>query len=141
MKPVLFLRIASILTFVHAVGHTLGGVFGAPPPGAQAAVAVMKADQFRVMGVMRSYWDFFLGLGLAGSITMLVEAVVFWQLGSLAKTRTLPLRPVLTAFLVGYAALAVNSFRYIFAPPAILEILIASCMGLAILTSEPAAST
>ena len=141
MKPVLFLRIASVLTFVHAVGHTLGGVFGTPPPGAQAAVAVMKANQFQVMGVMRSYWDFFLGLGLAGSVTMLVEAVVFWQLGSLAKTGTLPLRPVLTAFMVGYAALAVNSFRYFFAPPMIVEILIASCLGLAILTSKPAAST
>src|SRR5260370_37856418 len=38
MKPVLFLRIASILTFVHAVGHTLGGVFGTPPPGDRKSV-------------------------------------------------------------------------------------------------------
>ena len=29
-RPVLFLRIASALTFIHAVLHTVGGVFSGP---------------------------------------------------------------------------------------------------------------
>lgn len=141
MKPVLFLRIASVLTFVHAVLHTIGGVFGTPAPGAQqAAVLAMKTLRFQVMGVTRSYWDFNLGEGLAISIMLLVEAVVFWQLGSLAKTGAVRLRPVLAAFLVGYVGLAVNSYRFFFAPPVIGEILIALCLGLAILTCRAAAS-
>ena len=45
MKTVLFLRIASVLTLIHAALHTIGGVFGAPDPGVQqATVAVMKAN-------------------------------------------------------------------------------------------------
>jgi hypothetical protein len=32
-KPVLFLRVAAVLTFLHAVLHTIGGVFGKVGPG------------------------------------------------------------------------------------------------------------
>jgi hypothetical protein len=133
MRAVLFLRIASVLTLIHAVLHTIGGVFGEAAPGAQqAALAVMKANEFRVMGVTRSYWDFQMGLGLAVSVFLTVEGVVFWQLGSLAKTDALRLRPVLATFLVGYLGVAVVSSRYFFAAPVITEILIAVCLGLAI---------
>ena len=30
MKPVIYLRAASLLTLLHAVLHTIGGVFGKP---------------------------------------------------------------------------------------------------------------
>jgi hypothetical protein len=133
MRTVLFLRIASVLTLVHAALHTIGGVFGEAAPGAQqATVAVMKANEFAVMGVMRSYWDFYMGLGLVVSVFLAVEGVVFWQLGSLAKTDALRLRPILATFLVGYLCAAVVSYRYFFAAPVVTEILIAVCLGLAI---------
>ena len=116
MRPVIFLRIASVLTLIHAVLHTIGGVFGGAAPGVQqATVAVMKANQFAVMGAMRSYWDFYMGLGLVVSVFLAMEAVVFWQLGSLAKTDALRLRPVLATFLIGYLGAAVVSNRYFFA--------------------------
>ena len=140
MKTVLFLRIASVLTLIHAALHTIGGVFGAPAPGVQqAAVAVMKANEFQVMGVMRSYWDFQMGLGLAVSVFLTMEAVVFWQLGSLAKTDALRLRPILATFLVGYLCAAVVSYRYFFAAPVITEILIALCLGLALASARQVA--
>lgn len=141
MKPVYFLRIASLLTLFHAVTHTIGGVFGRPSPGAaQAAVSMMKANQFAILGVTRSYWNFYRGFGLAVTIFLTVEAVVFWQLGSLAKSDSLRQRPIYATFLVGYAAMAANSYEYFFAPPVICEILIALCLALAIATSKPAAS-
>ena len=133
MSATIFLRIASVLTFVHAVLHTIGGVFGGAAPGVQqATVSVMKANEFPVMGVMRSYGDFYLGLGLVVSVFLTMEAVVFWQLGSLAKTDALRLRPVLATFLVGYLCAAVVSYKYFFAGPVITEILIAVCLGLAV---------
>jgi hypothetical protein len=133
MRTVLFLRIASVLTFIHAVLHTIGGVFGAPAPGLQqVTVAVMKANEFQVMGVTRSYGDFYMGLGLVVSVFLTLEAIVFWQLGALAKTDAERLRPILATFLVGYLGAAVVSYRYFFAAPAITEILIAACLGLAI---------
>src|SRR6266852_1677740 len=99
MRTVLFLRIASVLTFIHAALHTIGGVFGGAAPGVQqATVAVMKANEFPVMGVMRSYGDFYLGFGLVVSVFLTVEAVVFWQLSSLAKTDAPRLRSILVTF-------------------------------------------
>jgi hypothetical protein len=133
MRTVIFLRIASVLTLFHAVLHTIGGVFGGADPGVQqATVAVMKANEFAVMGMTRSYWDFYMGLGLVVSVFLTVEGVVFWQLGSLAKIDAVRLRPVLAAFLVGYLCAAVVSYRYFFAAPVITEVLIALCLGLAI---------
>jgi hypothetical protein len=133
MRTVIFLRIASVLTLIHAALHTIGGVFGGPAPGVQqATVAVMKANEFLVMGVTRSYWDFYRGFGLVVSVFLTLEAIVFWQLGSLAKIDALRLRPLLATFLVGYLGAAVVSYRYFFAAPVITETLIALCLGLAI---------
>ena len=137
MNPVLFLRIASVLTFVHAVLHTIGAVFGMPGSGAEeATLLVMKSTQFPSMGVMRSYWDFYLGFSLFVSVALLAESVVFWQLGSLAKSEAARLRPLMVTFLLGYLAFAVIAGTYFFAAPAVVEVLIASCMGLAIWSSR-----
>jgi hypothetical protein len=138
MRPTTFLRIAAVLTFVHAVLHTVGGVFSEPEPGAgQAAVAAMQSNHFLVMGMMRTYADFYRGLGLAVSIFLIAEAIVFWQFGSLAKAQAQRLRPILATFLIAYLALAVNSYLYFFSPPVIIEVLIALCLSLAILTAKP----
>jgi hypothetical protein len=140
-KPVLFLRIAAILTLIHAVLHTIGGVFGKVEPGpAAVAVEAMKANQFLLMGYIRSFWDFYRGMGLTVTVFLVAEAVIFWQLGSLARTDARRLRPIVGTFLVAYAALAVNSYTYFFLGPVIVEILIAACLGLAILTAKPEAA-
>jgi hypothetical protein len=138
MKPVIFLRIASVLTLIHAVLHTIGGVFGSVEPGpASVAVTAMKANQFLLMGNMRSFWDFYHGMGLGVTISLTSEALVFWLLGNLAKTDAVRLRPILAVFLVAYLVLAVNSFTYFFIGPVIAEILIALCLGTAIFCAKP----
>jgi hypothetical protein len=139
MKPVLYLRAASLLTLLHAVLHTIGGVYSKPDPGPQqAAVAAMKANEFPLMGATRSYWSFHMGLGLAVTILLTVAAVVLWQLGTLAKTDSYRLRPIYWAFLVGFAAMAVDSYAYFFPPPVITELVIAACLAMAIFTSRRA---
>jgi hypothetical protein len=138
MKPVIFLRIASVLTVIHAVLHTIGGVFGQPAPGVQAAtVLVMKTNQFPLMGFTRSFWDFYIGMGLGVSIFLTVEALVFWQLAALAKTQARELRLILATFAVGYLVFAVNSYWFFFLGPVVTEILIAVCLGMAIVTAKP----
>jgi hypothetical protein len=139
MKPVIFLRIASVLTLIHAVLHTIGGVFSDAGPGpASIAVAAMKANEFVLMGHMRSYWAFYRGLGLGVSITLTGDALVFWLLGNLAKSDAARLRPIMATFLAAYLALAVNSQAYFFLAPVIVESLIAACLGLAIFTAKQA---
>jgi hypothetical protein len=137
VKPVLFLRIASILTFIHAVLHTIGGVFGKIGPGpAAVAVEAMKTNQFLLMGHMRSFWDFYRGMGLGATISLTAEAILFWQLASLAKTDAQRLRPIMATFLVAYSVFAVNSYTYFFLGPVIAEIMIAACLALALLTAK-----
>ena len=137
MKPVIYLRAASLLTLLHALLHTIGGVYSKPDPGPQqAAVAAMKANEFPLMGATRSYWSFHMGLGLAVTILLTIAAVVLWQLGTLAKKESYRLRPVYWAFLVGFVAMAVDSYAYFFPPPVITELIIAACLAMALFASR-----
>ena len=132
MKPHIYLRIASVLTLIHSVLHTVGGVFGKPEPGpAATAAAAMQENHFLFMGVMRSYWEFHRGMGLSVTVFLTAEAVVFWLLGSLVKAGTAGLRPILATFMVGYLAFAVDSYFYFFPIPIVMEVLIALCLGMA----------
>jgi hypothetical protein len=139
MKAVLPIRIASVLTFVHAALHTIGGVFGKTPPGpATLVLATMRANPIQVFGVTRTFWDFYHGMGLGVSISLTAESIIMWQLASLAETTAPQLRPILATFLLAYLALAVNSYLYFFAGPIITEILIAACFAWAIAAAKPA---
>jgi len=123
---------------LHAVLHTIGGVFGKPDPGPQqVAVAAMKANQFPLMGVTRSYWSFYMGMGLTASIFLTIVAIVLWQLSSLAKTDACRLRPICMSFLLAFLLLAVNSSIYFFPAPVFVELLIAICLAMAIFASRP----
>lgn len=137
MKPTLFLRIASVLTLVHAAAHTAGGVFGKPVNAvASSVVAQMQSNVFPMMGASRTYWDFYFGMGLGVSIFLTFEAIAFWLLAGFAKTRAAELRPLFAVFMLAYLALAVNSFLYFFILPVIVEILIAACFAMAIVSAR-----
>jgi hypothetical protein len=97
----------------------------------------MKLNQFLVLGHMRSYWDFYRGMGLAVSIALTAEAVIFWQLASLAKADAARLRPIMATFVLAYAVLGVNAGMYFFIGPVITEILIAACLAMAFIAAKP----
>ena len=138
MKPVIYLRIASILTLIHSVLHTLGGVFGKPAPGTASMVAATMRLSFPVFGVMRSYADFYKGMGLGITIALTMDAAILWLLASLANSDAARLRPILAVFLMAYLALALNSYTFFFAGPVIAELLIVLCLGAAIVTARRA---
>lgn len=138
MKPVIYLRIASILTLIHSIMHTIGGVFGKPPSGQAAMVAASMRYRFEVFGVMRSYADFYRGMGLGITIALAMDAAILWLLASLAKSDAARLRPIMAVFLMGYLALALNSYTFFFSGPVIAELLIVFCLGAAIITAKDA---
>lgn len=138
MKPVIYLRIASILTLIHAALHTVGGVFGKPSPGVASMVAAMMRTRFDVFGVTRSYSDFYMGMGLAVSIFLTMDAVIFWVFSALARSSAVRLRPILVLFMLGYLAMAFNSYSFFFAAPVVVELLIGACLLGAFLTATPA---
>jgi hypothetical protein len=138
MKSVLALRIASVLTFIHAVLHTVGGVFGKIPPGpASVAAEAMKSNPFVALGVTRTFWQYYHGMGLAVSIFLFIESIVFWQLSSIAKSAAAQLRPVFATFLVAYLAMAINSCLYFFIAPVVVESIIALCFLWALVAAKP----
>jgi hypothetical protein len=135
MKPSTSLRIASVLTFVHCILHTIGGVLSPPQHGAEelAVVETMSAHRFDFMGSMRSYADFMLGYGLFVTIVLLANAVLFWQLAALARTRPDGLRPLVAVFGLCFAAMAAISWRFFFIAPVATELLIAGFLAAAAL--------
>ena len=138
MKPVLYLRIASILTLIHSILHTVGGVFGKPAPGTATMVAATMRERFEVLGAMRSYADFYRGMGLCVTIFLTMDAAILWLLGSMAKSDAARLRPIMAMFLLGYLAMAVNSYAFFFSAPVVTELLVVLCIGAAIFTAKSA---
>ena len=137
MRPAVCLRIASALTLVHGLTHTIGGVFGKTDPGPmQAAVSAMQADTFPVLGITRSFWGFHLGFGLAITMFLTMEAVVFWQFSLLTQSEVARLRPVIATFTAGYVVFAAISYRFFFWPPVVAELLIAGCLGMTFFASS-----
>ena len=137
VTPTISLRIASVLTLLHCIGHTIGGVCGAdaaPTPEEAAVIGAMKSHRFEVMGSMRSFWDFFFGYGLFISINFLIQAVLFWQLASFAKRGLKEIRPIIACFFFAYVGFAILAWKYFFVAPAVHEVLIAICLGLALMS-------
>ncbi|HSY35353.1 MAG TPA: hypothetical protein VK814_06345 [Acidobacteriaceae bacterium] len=141
MKAAIFVRVAAGLVLLHAVLHTVGGVFGKVPGGpAAVAVAAMKANQFVAFGNTRTFWDFYMGFGLGVTIFLTMEAVVLWLLAPLTVLHGEKVRPALTAFAIGYLVFAVNSYRYFFLGPVVAEVLIAACLFAAVACTRGSAA-
>ncbi|MBV8513827.1 MAG: hypothetical protein JO260_00875 [Acidobacteria bacterium] len=139
MRATLYLRIASVLTIIHAILHTIGGVLSKPNNGAReiAIIDAMKSQSFNVMGSMRTYWDFFYGYGWLLGLALLVEGILFWQLAMIAKTNAAQLRPIIMLFCLNFLVTAVIAWKYFFIAPAVTEILIAAFLAAAFVAAAP----
>ena len=133
MSSTLYLRIASVLTIIHAILHTVGGVLSKPRNGAPeiAVIDAMKSQSFNVMGSVRTYWDFFYGYGWLLGLALLVEGILFWQMATIAKTNAAQLRPIIALFCVNFLVTTVIAWKYFFIAPAVTEILIAAFLAAA----------
>ena len=131
MKPSLLLRIAAILMLLFAVGHTTGGLSFWSPAGETDVLRAMRSFHFDAMGVSRTYLDFYLGFGYIISVYLLVQAVAFWQLASIAKSDAHRVRPLIGSFFLASVASVVLSWKFVFVVPVIASAAVAACLGLA----------
>jgi hypothetical protein len=137
MKTSTLLKIAAILMFLYFAGHTAGAPW--TPGEAAADVAVvdaMKSSHFPVIGMSRSYWDFYFGFGLIISVMQLFQAVLLWQLATLAKTDDARLRPIIAIFCASLIINAILSWMYFFPIPLVMAVLIAICLALAFVSAK-----
>src|SRR5262245_36421587 len=133
MSSSLLLRIGSVISLLFAAGHTLGGRKSWSPMGETEVLQAMRSTRYEAFGVSRTYLDFYLGFGYTLSVTLLLQAVVLWQLASIARTDPGTVRPIVAAFAVASLASAILAWRFIFPVPALFAaVLTAVLMGAAL---------
>lgn len=125
LTPSLFLRIAAVITALYFAGHT-AGIPWTPATGPTEApvLEAMKSQSFEAEGFTRTYWDFYFGFGVIISAFLLTQAIVLWQLAALARINPLQVRPVAATFLVAFLVNAALAWKYFFAVPVALAVLI-----------------
>ena len=119
MTTTLMLRIASSISLLFAAGHSMGGLQKWSPMGDNAVLTAMTDAHFNIMGVSRSYLDLFLGLGWSISVTLLLQAVLLWQMASLARTNAAQVRPMIVTFMLATLASGIIAWVFIFPVPAL----------------------
>src|SRR2546427_9153063 len=89
------LRVTAVVALLQFFGHAALFVRAQPTHGDAevTVVAAMKAHRFNFGGSMRSYWDMYFGYGLEAAFICLVEAILFWQLATIAGTTPAIVRP------------------------------------------------
>ena len=121
MTTTLLLRIASVISLVFTVGHTLGGLRKWSPMGENEVLKAMAEVRFDTMGANRSYLDFFMGFGWSISVLMLMQTVLLWQLASLARADLASVRPMIAVFGLATLAAGVIAWRFIFPVPTLFS--------------------
>jgi len=138
MNPSILLRVASGVSLLYFIGHTMGRPWApAKGPEANAVVEAMRLHRFDVFGMSRAYWDFYQGFGLAISVHLFVQTIVLWLLASLARSDPALARRFIALFFVGLVANAFLAWRYFFPLPTILAVAIAACLALAFVAARP----
>jgi hypothetical protein len=139
MRAPLVLRIASVVSVLFAAGHTLGALQSWSPPGDTEVLQAMRSFHFDAGGATRSYWDFYVGFGFIISIYFLLQGVLVWQIATIARTEPGRARPLIASFLLAVVLTALVCWRFILVVPVIFAVVIAACLGVALLAVRRAA--
>ncbi|HEY6720899.1 MAG TPA: hypothetical protein VI363_04610 [Burkholderiales bacterium] len=130
-SPVLF-RIASLLTLTFCAGHTWGALSSTSRSPAEAAVFMwMQTYRFEIMGSRRTYWDFYRGFSFLFSVTLLLLAVLLWQLAAVSEADHARVRPIAASLTLGYLGFTILCGEYFFFAPAAFSAAAAICVALA----------
>ena len=136
MKAFHFLRVAAVVTLLYCAGHTIGMPWTPYiDPEATAVLEAMKGHSFEAEGFKGTYWDLYFGFGLIISVYLLVQAVVLWQVASLAKLDATRVRPIVVSFLIAFVVNAALSWKYFFVVPVVMAGIIAMCLATALVLS------
>jgi hypothetical protein len=96
----------------------------------------MQAYPFSIMGFRRTHWDFYRGFSLLFSVTLLLLAVVLWQLGAIARSDPARARPLIASLFVAYLGFTILCGIYFFTAPAALSGAAAICIALAFASAK-----
>jgi hypothetical protein len=131
MTTTRLLRIASVISLIFTLGHSMGGLQQWSPMGENPVLRSMTEVRFDTMGANRSYLDFFMGFGWSLSIVMLMESILLWQLASLSKSEPERLRPMILVIATATVGTGAIAWRFIFPVPVLFSAALAVTLGLA----------
>lgn len=131
MTTTIWLRISSVIAFLFAAGHTLGGLKDWSPMGENAVLSSMKSTQFNTMGVNRSYFDFYMGFGYSLTVAQVMLAVLLWQLAGLARNDALRLRPLIAVITLASLVGSLIAWRLILPLPALFSLVLVASLATA----------
>lgn len=128
MKAPVFYRIAAVLLVLFAAAHTIDFSQSDPQWGVDALLSSMHSIHFNMLGVDRTYWDFFMGAGLCVGVFYLFAAILAWQLGGLPAATLALMRGTSWSFALCFAAITVVSLLYLFIIPVVFSAVITVCL-------------
>ena len=131
MRATMLYRIAAVLLFIFAAGHTLGFRQSDHTWGVDALLGSMRSIHFEVQGFNRTYWDLFEAAGFSVGVFYLFAAILAWQLGGLPAPTLGSMRATAWAFALCFAAITVISWWHLFVLPIAFSIVITLCLGAA----------
>jgi hypothetical protein len=131
MTTTLWLRISSIIALLFAAGHTLGGLKYWSPMKENSVFEAMKTVPFDVMGVRRSYLDFYMGFGYSLSVAQVMQAALLWQLATLARSDALRVRPMIAVITLASIAGCIIAWRFILPVPALFSLVLTAALVVA----------
>ena len=139
MKASIFYRIASVLIFLFAVGHSAGFRKSEPKWGVDSLLASMQSIHFEAQGFTRTYWEFYTGFGLLVSVFFVFAAVLAWYLGGLPTSMLGLMRVPAWALAICFVIVTILCWRYFFLAPVVFSAIISVCLIVAAwLSSKPA---
>jgi len=101
------------------------------PFGDSDVLKAMRNVRFDFQGVSRTYLDFYVGFGYTLSVFLLLQAVVLWQLATIAKTQAALVRPIVATFALASLASALITWKFIFPVPAAFGAILTVMLALA----------
>jgi hypothetical protein len=135
MKPKLLLSIASVIIFLHAIGHFLG-VFNATKGDTDEENMVIRAmtdHRFSVMGAVHSFADFLHGFGWVGEVFLLLTAYLLWFTGSLVADQPAISRKLSAALFISLLTQTILEFIYFFPVAYVMSLIAALLTGFSFL--------
>lgn len=113
-----------------AAGHTMGAVIRTPHfnDAASAVRSAMTSVRFPCDGSSCTWFGFYLGFAIMLSVFVLLSAFAVWYVGGLDRATRIRLRPVTFAVLLSFAAMALVSKFFFFAPPLMLSLIITALL-------------
>jgi hypothetical protein len=121
MTTTFMLRVASTISALFTIGHSLGGLQNWSPFENNPVLEAMTATHFQAMGVSRSYLQLYVGLGWTLSVFMALQTVLLWQIASFARTNLALARAMTVPFILATLMTGLIAWRLILPVPALFS--------------------